>query len=82
MDNARRNIALLKTQIIMDETPSARANFQHILNQQYRQTFNMGVYPTYTIYNAFAWAQFFAALKRGDFKKYEEKVDYPEYDPD
>lgn len=81
MDNARRNIALLKTQIILDDTPSARANFQHILNQQYRETFNQGSYPTYQIFNAFAWANFFKALKRGDFKKYEAKdVDYPEFE--
>lgn len=82
MDNARKNIALLKTQIIMDETPSARANFQHILNQQYKQTFIQGQYPSYQVFNAFAWAEFFKALKRGDFKKYEEKIEYPEYDPD
>ncbi len=82
MDNARKNIALLKTQIILDETPSARANFQHILDQQYRQTFNQGTYPSYQLFNAFAWAEFFKALKRGDFKKYEEKGEYPEYDPD
>jgi len=81
MDNARKNIALLKTQIILDETPSARANFQHILDQQYRETFIQGQYPSYQIFNAFAWAEFFKALKRGDFKKYEKKIEYPEYDP-
>ncbi len=70
MDNARKNIALLKTQIILDETPSARANFQHIYEQQYRDTYTQGNYPTYQIFNAFAWAEFFKALKRGDFKKY------------
>jgi hypothetical protein len=72
MDRARRNIALIKTQIILDETPNARANFQQILNEQYRQTFTQGTYPTYKLFNAFAWAEFFNALKRGDFKKYSE----------
>jgi hypothetical protein len=28
------------------------------------------LYPTYQILNAYAWAQFFDALKRGDFRKY------------
>jgi hypothetical protein len=78
MDNARKNIALLKTQIILDETPSARANFQEILNQQYRETFRQGTYPSYQLFNAFAWAEFFKALKRGDFRKYKKDVDYPE----
>jgi hypothetical protein len=68
MERARRNIALIRTQIIMDHEPSARANFQHIMEQQYQQTFNQGMYPTYQILNPFAWAKFFKALKRGDFK--------------
>ncbi len=73
MDNARKNIALLKTQIILDETPSARANFNKILEDQYRQTFTRGTYPSYQIFNIMAWADFFEALKRGDFKKYSEE---------
>jgi hypothetical protein len=72
MDRARKNIALIKTQIILDETPNSRQNFQHILEEQYRQTYTQGNYPTYQILNAFAWAEFFKALKRGDFKKYSE----------
>ena len=70
MDRARKNIALLKTQIILDETPNAQANFRQIYNEQYRQMSTRGQYPTYKIFNAFAWADFFKALKRGDFKKY------------
>ncbi len=72
MDRARKNIALIKTQIILDETPNSRQNFQKILEEQYRQTYNQGLFPTYQIFNAFAWAEFFEALKRGDFKKYSE----------
>jgi hypothetical protein len=68
MEKARRNIALIRTQIIMDHEPSARANFQHIMEQQYQQTFIQGQLPTYQWLNAFAWAKFFKALKRGDFK--------------
>jgi hypothetical protein len=69
IERARRNIALIKTQIIMDHEPSARSNFQYIMEQQYQQTFTRGQYPTYQIFNAFAWAKFFKALKRGDFKR-------------
>lgn len=72
IERARRNIALIKTQIIMDETPNARENYKNILEQQYRDTFNQGMYPTYSIFNAFAWVKFFEALKRGDFKKYSK----------
>ncbi|MBN1158640.1 MAG: carboxypeptidase-like regulatory domain-containing protein [Bacteroidales bacterium] len=68
MERARRNIALIRTQIIMDQEPSARANFQYIMEQQYQETFIRGTYPTYQLFNAVAWAKFFQALRRGDFK--------------
>lgn len=68
MEKARRNIALIRTQIIMDREPNSRANFQHIMEQQYQQTFIKGQLPSYQIFNVFAWAKFFQALKRGDFK--------------
>ncbi len=68
MEKARRNIALIRTQIIMDHEPSARANFQHIMEQQYQQTYIKGQLPSYQLFNAFAWAKFFKALKRGEFK--------------
>jgi hypothetical protein len=71
MERARRNIALIRTQIIMDHEPSARANFHNIMEQQYQQTFIQGQFPTYQIFNPFAWAKFFKALKRGDFKRKE-----------
>ena len=71
MEKARRNIALIRTQIIMDHEPSARANFQHIMEQQYQQTFIQGQLPSYQLLNPFAWAKFFQALKRGDFKNKE-----------
>jgi hypothetical protein len=68
MERARRNIALIRTQIIMDHEPSARANFRYIMEQQYQQTFIQGQNPSYQLLNPFAWAKFFKALKRGDFK--------------
>jgi hypothetical protein len=68
MERARRNIALIRTQIIMDHEPSARANFRNIMEQQYQQTFMQGQLPSYQLLNPFAWAKFFKALKRGDFK--------------
>jgi len=68
MERARRNIALIRTQIIMDHEPSARQNFRYIMEKQYQQTFTQGQFPSYQILNPFAWAKFFKALKNGDFK--------------
>ncbi len=69
MERARKNIALLKTQIILENSPNARENFQYVMEQQYQETFNKGMYPSYQILNPFAWFKFFEALKRGDFKR-------------
>lgn len=68
LENARRNIALIRTQIILDNEPNARANFQYVMEQQYKETFTQGMYPTYRLLNPFNWAEFFRALKRGDFR--------------
>ena len=73
MERARRNIALLKTQIILDNNPSARANFNYVMQRQYQETYNQGLVPSFQILNPFAWAKFFEALKRGDFKKDNNK---------
>lgn len=69
MEKARKNIALMKTQIILENNPNARANFKYIMDQQYQETFNQGLGPSYSILNPFAWAKFFEAIKRGDYKK-------------
>ena len=72
-ERARQNIALIKTQIILYNEPNARENYQYVMAKQYRETFNQGMYPSYQIFNAFAWAKFFQALKRGDFKSDREQ---------
>ncbi len=69
MERARRNIALLKTQIIMENNPNARQNFQYVMERQYQETFNQGTVPSYQIFNPLAWIKFFEAIKRGDYKK-------------
>ncbi len=68
MERARRNIALLKTQIIMENSPNSRENFQYVMDRQYQETFNQGTVPSYQIFNPLAWVKFFEAIKRGDFK--------------
>ncbi|MBN2212899.1 MAG: carboxypeptidase-like regulatory domain-containing protein [Bacteroidales bacterium] len=69
LERARRNIALLKTQIIMENNPNARENYQYIMERQYQETFIQGTVPSYQVLNPLAWIKFFEAIKRGDFKK-------------
>ncbi|NBC84147.1 MAG: hypothetical protein GVY19_12335 [Bacteroidetes bacterium] len=73
VERARKNIALLKTQIILDDSPNYRENFQFVLDEQYEQTFNEGMQPTISLTNPIAWVRFFDALKSGDLK-YDDRL--------
>lgn len=66
---AMKNIALIKTQIKMNDAVSTPTmNFREVMKQQYNQLYYEGQYPYYTVFDPLRWAEFFNALKRGDFK--------------
>ena len=67
---AYRNIALIKTQIKMNDFQgSPNMNFREVMKQQYNQLYYEGQYPYYTVFDPLRWAEFFNALKKGDFKR-------------
>ena len=72
---AYRNIAIMQEQIynaIQNRMPSPTINFRDAMNRRTDRMMTYGhMYPTYTITNPFAWAQFFQALQNGDFKRKE-----------
>ncbi len=66
---AMKNIALIKTQIkVNDVTATPNMNFREVMQQQYNQLYYQGQYPYYTVFDPMRWAEFFNALKQGDFK--------------
>lgn len=68
-ERALKNIALIKTQIKMNDAVSTpNMNFREVMQQQYNQLYYEGQYPYYTIFDPMRWAEFFNALKRGDFR--------------
>jgi hypothetical protein len=69
LDRARKNIALIKTQILLENNMTSRENFNEVMKQQFNQTTINGTQPTYQIFNIFAWQKFFKAIKNGDFKQ-------------
>lgn len=69
LDRARRNIAIIKAQMIVDNNPSVRGNFDQIIQEQFNDMSVRGTNPTYQIFNVFAWSKFLKALKNGDFKQ-------------
>jgi hypothetical protein len=68
LERARINIAMIKAQILLDNSPSPSQNFNFVMQKQLNETYNRGTYPTYQIFNAVAWAKFIEALRNGDFK--------------
>jgi hypothetical protein len=68
LDRARINIAMIKTQLLMQSDASASQNFDYVMQNHLNETYNRGTYPTYQIFNVVAWAKFIEALKKGDLK--------------
>ena len=73
LQRAYHNIAILQDQIynaVANRPSSASANFRDLTNARTNRMMNYGhMYPTYQIANPMAWAQFFQALRNGDFQK-------------
>ncbi len=69
LKRAEKNLALIKTQALLNDEPDPKINYKQTMHEQYRNMSNYGIlYPTYSIFNPFAWAKFFEAIKNGDFK--------------
>jgi len=69
-ERAMKNIALIKTQLkVNDVNSTPNMNFREVMQQQYNQLYYEGQYPYYTVFDPMRWAEFFDALKRGDFKR-------------
>jgi len=76
LQRAYHNIAIIQEQIynaIANRPASPTANFRDITNARTNRMMTYGhMYPTYQITNPFAWAQFFQALRNGEFQKKED----------
>jgi len=71
---AENNLAELREMIKFDYKTGVSPvdgglNYKYTMQQRYNQLYTKGQYPSYSILNPFAWAQFFKALQNGDFRK-------------
>lgn len=77
LQRAYRNIAIIQEQVysaITNRPASPNANFRDVMAGRHNRMMTYGhMYPTYSITNPMAWAQFFKALRDGDFKKKDDK---------
>ena len=81
LQRAYRNIAVLQEQIynaIANRPASPTANFREAMNSRTNRMMTYGhMFPTYSITNPMAWAQFFQALRNGEFRKRENTGSTP-----
>lgn len=69
VERAYKNIALIKAQLNMDFEPDANLSFENTMRQQYEKLYYAGQYPYISVLNPLKWAEFFKALRDGDFKQ-------------
>ena len=73
MENAIKNIAMLKSQIYLDQTPVPTMNHNFIMHEQYNNMYNRGMAPSTQLVNPLAWARFIDAVKKGELKIQKKK---------
>lgn len=65
IENAVKNIALVRTQVILYDAPNPEKNFKYVMQQQINDATYYGMAPSYSILNPFAWVSFFKSLEDG-----------------
>ncbi len=69
-DRARRNIALIKTQILLADEPIPTQSFKYVMQENYERSMMKGMaYPVIKLFDPIAWSRFIKAVKNGDFKR-------------
>jgi hypothetical protein len=73
-ERALKNISIIQTQIALSENIDPSVSFKQVMEQQYLKNITYGQYPIINnLFNPFAWAKFFDALKKGKLKIYNKK---------
>lgn len=70
LERARKNIELMVLREKMITVPmDGRMNYRHYMQNQMNTYYHLGQMPPNNLLNPFAWAEFFKAWQRGDFKR-------------
>jgi len=78
-ERARKNIAIIQTQIALSESIEPGVSFKQVMEQQYLKNITYGQYPVINnLFNPLAWAKFFDALKKGKLKIYNSRKEKKE----
>ncbi|MCC6691072.1 MAG: carboxypeptidase-like regulatory domain-containing protein [Bacteroidia bacterium] len=70
IDRARKNLSYDNMKELYNTLPmDGSMNYKYNIEQRYSRLYATNLYPSYSILNPIAWAQFIQAWKRGDFKR-------------
>jgi len=70
LERARRNMALQEMRELMITLPmDGSGNYKSLLLERQTKVYSKGQYPSISLLNPIAWAQFIDAWQRGDFKR-------------
>jgi hypothetical protein len=70
LERARRNMALQEMRELMVTLPmDGSGNYKSLLLERQTKVYSNGQYPSISLLNPIAWAQFVDAWQRGDFKR-------------
>ena len=73
-ERARKNIAPARLIAMRENMPmDPNENADYFLRQQSKSFYHIGQTPPMSIFDPLAWAKFFKAWKKGDFKKKKDK---------
>ncbi|MBI4649569.1 MAG: carboxypeptidase-like regulatory domain-containing protein [Bacteroidia bacterium] len=75
-ERALKNFAKLKEQMQYEEAiADANLNYKYFMREKYDQLYYAGQIRPLSIFNIIAWAEFFKAIKNGDFDRKKENDD-------
>lgn len=76
IENARKNIALILTQIeMMKYEPMPTDNYKLFMNNIFQKNAYYGQYPAMNILSPLSWAQFIQAIQNGAFDRRRKQND-------
>ncbi len=68
IERARKNMALIRTQILLDNSPNPSVNFKAMMQDQYDRMYVNGQFMSNPLLNIFNWSRLIKEIQKGSFK--------------
>jgi len=73
--NAKFNFAIIRAQILVDNSSNPNVNFRNVMNDQFSKTMINGQFPSIPLLNPFNWSKFLESIGNGTFKNSRDLKD-------